>query len=69
MTTQTLEFITDPERQAASGGFIFGALVLVRKVLLKGGKSAGKWAGKGASAYGGYKGAEAIDQVIDQAIG
>ena len=69
MTTQTLEFITDAELQAASGGFIFGALVQVGKVLLKGGKSAGKWAGKGASAYGGYKAAEAIDGAIDQAIG
>ena len=68
MTTQTLEFITDAELQAASGGFV-GLLVKGGKALVKGGKSAGKYAGKGAAAYGGYKGAEAIDQVIDQAIG
>ena len=61
MTTQTLEFLTDAELQAASGGFV--------GLLVKGGKAAVKWAGKGGAAYGGYKGAEAIDQVIDQAIG
>ena len=62
MSTQTLEFITDAELQAASGGFFVGALV-------KGGKAAVKWAGKGGAAYGGYKAAEAIDEAIDQAIG
>ena len=69
MSTQTLEFITDAELQAASGGFFVSALAKGGKALVKGGKSAGKWAGKGASAYGGYKAAEAIDGAIDQAIG
>ena len=68
MSDQTLEFLTDAELQAASGGFV-GLLVKGGKALVKVGKSAGKYAGKGAAAYGGYKGAEAIDQVIDQAIG
>ena len=68
MTTQSSELITDAELQAASGGFV-GLLVKVGKALVKVGKPAGKYAGKGAAAYGGYKGAEAIDQVIDQAIG
>jgi len=65
MTNQftELEMIADEELQAASGGFAVGALV-------KGGlRAAGKWFGRGAAAYGGYKTAEAIDGAIDQAIG
>ena len=36
MSTQTLEFITDAELQAASGGGLFGSVV----------KGLGKWAAK-----------------------
>ena len=61
MTTQTFEAqaqniapITDEELMGANGGIAFLPL------LIKGGIGAAKAAGKGAAAYGGYKGVEYV---------
>ena len=51
---QNIAPITDEELMAANGGIAFLPL------LIKGGIAATKAAGKGAAAYGGYKGAEYV---------
>ncbi len=51
---QNIAPITDEKLMAANGGIAFLPLII------KGGIAAGKAAGKGAAAYGGYKGAEYV---------
>mgnify|MGYP001237424565 CR=1 FL=1 len=52
--TQNIAPITDEELMAATGGIAFLPL------LIKGGIGAAKAAGKGAAAYGAFKGAEYV---------